>query len=114
MSEERAVYNVGNTLPANLNAFKNRPSAQPYGSGRYAPPAPDEVAQLIRLAGWSQTEAAKLVGVSFNEKGSTTIRKWKTSTDREEHRAIPYAAWRHFLSCAGVISIDDDLRSLKI
>lgn len=114
MSEERAVYNAGNTLPVNLGAFKNRPCAQPYASGQYVPPVPEEVAQLINLAGWSQTDAAKLVGVNFNTKGSTTIRKWKTSVDREEYRAIPYAAWRHFLSCAGVISVDDDLVSLNI
>ncbi len=112
MSEPIAAYNVNPSLPATLGAFRSRSSAEPYASDAYVPPTPEEVAQLIKLAGWSQTDAAKLVGVSYNKKGSTTIRKWKTSKAFDEHRAIPYAAWRHLLACAGVVKAEEDIIAL--
>ena len=89
------------------------PCLLPYYADGYEPPTPDMVDALIRLAGWSQTETAKIVGVSFNpKKGSTTIRKWRSPVDSKEHRSIPYSAWRLMLLSAGLVSIgqlDDEL-----
>lgn len=113
MSEIKPVYDMGGNLPSTLEAFKSRPCARAYASGDYISPTPAEISRLIELAGWSQNDVAKLSGVSFNRKGSTTIRKWKTSTELPEHRLIPYAAWRHLLACAGVVSIKDDLKALS-
>lgn len=112
MSEERAVYDVGDALPASLNAFKSRACVQVYSSGNYVSPTPEEFDRLTKLAGWSQGDVAKLVGVSYNRKGSTTVRKWKTPVSHSENRTVPYAAWRYLLACAGVISVDDDLAAL--
>ncbi|TMP46608.1 DNA repair protein, partial [Pseudoalteromonas sp. S1650] len=53
---------------------------------------------------WSQTDVAKIVGVSWNHKGSTVVRKWETATDKPEHRKISYSAWRGLLCRAGVVS----------
>jgi len=112
MSEERASYQVDAGLPVTLIAFRNRACAQPNASGNYVPPSPDEVERLITLSGWSQTEVARLAGVSFNRKGSTAVRKWKTPIGSSEHRLIPYSAWRHLLACAGVVDSKDDVRAL--
>lgn len=112
MSENRAHYNVDGVLPKTLMAFRNRPCALPNSGGRYQRPTPDEIDCLIKLAGWSQTDVAKLVGVAWNNKGSTTVRKWKTSSEKNEYRPIPYAVWRHLLSCAGIVSSDDDVAAL--
>ncbi|MBN1379929.1 MAG: hypothetical protein JXA04_11925 [Gammaproteobacteria bacterium] len=98
----------------NMSTFKNSPCALPITHPDYQPPTPGDVDKLIKLAGWSQVQAAKLVGVSFNpKKGSTTIRKWRTNKNDPEHREIPYSAWRLFLLFAGIVSIDEDLRSMN-
>lgn len=113
MSESRAVYQVHGELPKTLLAFRNLPCSLPNSGGGYVPPTPEEVKRLIELAGWSQTEVARLVGVSFSSKGSTAVRKWKTPVDRSEYRVIPYAAWRHLLCCAGIVSSDEDVSGLS-
>ncbi len=112
MSESHAVYRVQGGLPETLLAFRSRPCSFPYAGGEYVPPSPEEVARLVELAGWSQSQVARLAGVSFNRRGSTTVRKWKTPTGSAEHRVIPYATWRHLLCCAGVVSCGEDVAAL--
>lgn len=110
--ETVAFYDTGGSLPSSLDGFKNRPCALPYGNTAYVPPTPQEVDRLIKLAGWSQTSAARLVGVTYNpKKGSSTIRKWRTNVDKDDHREIPYSAWRLMLLYAGVVSVEDGLTS---
>jgi hypothetical protein len=62
------IYDVGGSLPISLEAFSNRPCALPFSHPAYVPPSPQEVDRLIKLAGWSQSGVAALVGVSFNPK----------------------------------------------
>jgi len=113
MSEQRGAYNVGASAPAALVAFKSRRCALLYAHPDYEPPTPDEVDALIKLAGWSQNDTAKLVGVTYNpKKGSSTIRKWRAPKSSTDCRAIPYSAWRLLLLYAGVVSIDDDLMKM--
>lgn len=67
----------------------------PFADPAYEPPRPDQVDALIKSMGWSQSDVARLVGVSYSvAKGSTTVRKWRTPLGQKEHREIPYAAWR--------------------
>lgn len=114
MSEVVAPYTVkNNTAPKSLEGFKRRRCTNAYSTGNYSPPTPEEIAALIKLAGWSQAEAARLVGAGFNAKGSSTIRKWKAKTANADHRKIPYSAWRHLLVCAGVVSAEDDIGGLS-
>jgi hypothetical protein len=104
MSEEKAVYNVGAMIT--LNDLKQLPSARLFSDPGYIGPTPGEVDALIKAAGWSQNEAAKIVGVTFNPaKGSQTIRKWRAPFTSPEYREIPYSAWRLMLLHAGVVSI---------
>lgn len=114
MSEDRAEYKPasGYTTPQTLQAFRNRPCSLPFWDPAYKPPEPEEVDALIKAAGWSQRIAAMIVGVDFSEKGSTTIRKWRTPRAKSEHRQIPYSAWRLFLEYAGVVTVEDGLRTL--
>ncbi len=108
MSEQAASYNVKNQPIKTLAAFQNHACALPYSDPNYKPPTPEEVAALIRLAGWSQSETAKLVGVSYNpKKGSSTIRKWEATPHSKEYRAINYAAWRLMLLYTGVVNIEN-------
>ena len=111
MSEEKAVYRIsGDVLPETIEAFRNHPSALPYGEAGFRLPYPEEVKRLREITGWSQAATAKLVGAQFNpKKGSTTIRKWQTERGKKEHREIPYAVWRLMLLYAGVVTVDDGL-----
>ena len=116
MTEKIPPYEVdGGVVPGSLEALKNRPCVLPYSHENYRPPTPIEVKALVKLAGWSQNDAAKLVGVSYNpKKGSTTIRKWQAKVDSPEYREISYAAWRHLLACAGVVTIEEDVAALEL
>ncbi len=109
MNDMATKYDTGNPLPLTLDAFSKRDCARLFDDD-YVPPTPEEVAQLIRLAGWSQNDAAKKVGVTWHpKKGSSTIRKWKSAKAKEENRGIPYSAWRLMLLNAGVVSLDEKI-----
>jgi hypothetical protein len=108
--ETAPIYDVGGSLPASLEAFSNRPCALPFSHPAYVPPTPQEVDRLIKLVGWSQNTVAMLVGVHYNpKKGSSTIRKWRASVDKDDYREIPYSAWRLMLVYASVVSVIDGL-----
>jgi len=113
MSEQAAIYQTNNDVPLTLDGFKNLPCALPITDERYQRPTPEQVAQLINLAGWSQNDAAKLVGVSWDtRRGSSTVRKWKSAKGHKEHREIPYATWRLLLILADVVSTRASLAAI--
>lgn len=105
MSEKSPEYQVS-SVPQTLHAFITRPCSNLWESGDYQPPSPLEIRALRRLMGWSQTDVAKIVGASWNHKGSSSVRKWETATDKPEHRKIPYAAWRLLLLHSGVVELE--------
>lgn len=110
MSEQNKIYNVTSD-PTTLEGFANRPSANSFASGKYQPPTLAELRALRKLKAWSQNDVAKIVGVSFNpDKGSTTVRRWETDSDKKDSREIPYAAWRLLLLHAGVVTLGDELK----
>ena len=106
VSEENAVYGSNYKLPQTLISFKRLPCALPFADHNYEPPSAAQIDQLIKLAGWSQNETAKLTGVTWNPlKGSTTVRKWRTEAGSEK-RQISYSSWRLLLLNAKVVNID--------
>ena len=104
MSEVKKIYNSVSD-PKSLNCFVNRSCALLFADADYCPPTPEEVQSLIKLAGWSQTEVARLVGVSWSKKGSTTVRKWQSKVGTPDHRVITYSTWRLMLLYAGVVKL---------
>ena len=113
MNDMKTTYNKDAPLPMTLQAFRNRPCTLPWTNENYQAPTPGEVSQLIKLAGWSQNDAAKIVGVSWHpKKGSSTIRKWKSEKSSSDAREIPYSAWRMLLLHSGIVTIDDAMKEL--
>jgi len=102
-----------NVLPQTLEAFRNRACALPFSNANYKPPTSEEVSQLIKLAGWSQKVCAKITGVVYNDKGSSTVRRWKTLSIKD-HRDINYSAWRLLLLHCHVVSLDAAEKELGI
>ena len=114
MSETHTQYNTGGEPPKTIQALRNRPCSLPAADPAYKKPTPEELAALIKIAGWSQNDVAKLTGVSYNpQKGSPTVRRWKAPEDKKDHRDIPYATWRLLLIAAGVCDINQDLTTLQ-
>lgn len=113
MSQSLPVYAVKKGAPASLAVFKGRRCARPYSDPSYSLPSPVEVDALIKLMGWSQSDVAKLLGVTYNpKKGSSTVRKWRADPSSKDYRQIPYSAWRLLLLYAGVVSLDDGLAAI--
>lgn len=102
MSELNKTYNTGSS-PCTLAGFKNRAFSKTAESGEYEPPTPQDIKALRQLMGWSQTDVARIVGVSWNHKGSTAVRKWETAIDKKEHNKISYSVWRGLLCRAGIV-----------
>jgi len=98
---------------SSLDEMKLLPSSLPSCHPEYRPPTPEEVDALIKLAGWSQRHTALITGVNCNEKGSPTVRRWKTHAESKEHRAIPYGAWRLLLEYAEVATTEETREALK-
>jgi hypothetical protein len=90
MTEEKAPYQVGNGPEFTLEDLAGRDCARKFSDPRYRPPTPEEVNGLIKLAGWSQNEAAKIAGLNY--------------LPNEEFQQINYAVWRLMLITAGVVS----------
>ena len=105
--ENTPVYGLGLSSDEVLAALESKSCTLLFADPCYQPPSAAEVAGLIKVMGWSQRQVANIVGVASNQKGSSAVRKWKTTEGMPEHRAIPYAAWRLLLLEAGVVSHPD-------
>lgn len=111
MSIEQPLYAAGEAQT--VEAMRNRPCSLHPTNPAYIKPTPDDVRTVRRLARLSQRQAAMLVGVQFNHKGSNTVRKWETAEDSAEHREISSTAWRQLLYAAGVVSFEEDLAAAR-
>lgn len=65
----------------------------PFAQG-WSKPTGEEIREVLRLAGFSGSQAAKALGLG--EKGDRTVRRWIG-----EDSAIPYAAWALLCDFAG-------------
>lgn len=103
MSEKEAIYRVVENNV--IDELRECGSLNRFDEG-FRPPAPEQIKALRIYLGLSQTAFAKIVGVTYKEsKGSQTVRKWETSIEKKEHRAISYSAWRLFLVENNIVNI---------
>jgi len=110
MSEQKGQYKTESKSDLTKEQILSWSCSLPFRDVDYQAPKPEQVAALIVFAGWSQVEAAKIIGVSYTAgKGSSAIRRYKSAANMESTRAIPYAAWRLMLLNAGVINIEDEI-----
>ncbi len=114
MKEEQALYEVVNSIPVVLGAFENRACALPKANENYRAPEPEEVKALISLCGWSQGVTAKITGVSYSSKGSTSVRRWQYPKENPNYRSIDYSTWRLMLISAGVVNQEDALKEIGL
>jgi DNA-binding transcriptional regulator YiaG len=104
MSEIKAIYD-GQSVPLTVEAFKNRPCGLGVEHPDFVLPTPQEIKSLRILMGFSQVDLAKLVGVSWNSKGASSVRKWETIEGKEK-RSISPSAWQLMLLKVGLVVIE--------
>ncbi len=69
----------------------------------YKQPPPHVLRAVREKYKLTQVDVAKITGVSFNKKGSSTVAKWETDPSKPDHRQIPYSAWRLLLITLEVV-----------
>jgi DNA-binding transcriptional regulator YiaG len=104
MSLNKTNYE-GQGVPLTIEAFKNRNCGLGIEHPDFIHPTPQEVKALRKLIGFSQVDLARLTGVSWTEKGASSVRKWET-LEGKESRVISRAAWQLMLIKAGLVSIN--------
>ena len=84
--------------------IKSRAFCNPYDSGEYVSPTPEEIRAVRVFFNMTQIRVAQVLAVSWSaHRGSSTVSKWETQTGSKDHRAITYCAWRLFLSHLGLV-----------
>ena len=56
----------------------------------YKNPPPHVLKAVREKFNLTQVDVAKITGVSYNKKGSSTVSKWETDPSKKDHRQIPY------------------------
>lgn len=104
MSEPRAVYDLGGR-PVSRARLLSEPSFRDGRDPRYAPPTPEVIRAVFRMADWTQAEVATRLRVDVS-----TVRRWMAKHDDPQWRAFPYGSWRLLLLEAGLVTLvsDDD------
>lgn len=97
MSEIKAVYQL--SIPGSLDSFRGRACVLPAHDPNWIAPTTDDVAGVIKLAGWTPETISKILG-------SEDVTMAKTKGDKQE---VSYPAWRLLLLHSGVISCQDEL-----
>tara|TARA_R110000765_G_C18844718_1_gene598360 strand:- start:289 stop:612 length:324 start_codon:yes stop_codon:yes gene_type:complete len=103
MSEVNRKYVVNSEV--NVSEFKSKSCCLDLSDPSFTIPSPLEIKTLRNIIGFSQTDLAQFVGVSWNHKGSNTVRKWETNSATES-RVISLSAWKLMLVKAGFVKID--------
>lgn len=80
-----------------------RPECLQPAAQAWAVPTPDEINEVIRLAGLSSSYAARVLGLG--EKGGRAVRRWMAG-----EAAIPYSAWAVLCHMAGLGIIWSDAK----
>ncbi len=101
MSEMHAAYNVTYCDKAAVKRALKRASRALLSNITYLPPETSLVAALIQYSDWTQEQFAQRLGVNVS-----TLRRWSTPEEMQEHRTIPYSAWCLALLLTGFLTLD--------
>lgn len=88
----------------NLNSLRH------CSDNRFEHPTASEVKELRKLCNLTQIDVAKIVGVSYTKRGSSTVAKWETCEIKQDHRRIPYSAWRLLLLELEIVTLTVPLK----
>lgn len=80
----------------------------------YAPPTPELINKVIVNLGFNQIQIAKLTGVSFTEKGSSSVRRWKVEQTDKTYRKIDSSKWRLLVEVAGLSTTQATIDALTL
>jgi hypothetical protein len=79
----------------------------------YQAPGREDLKNLKILMNWNNAELAKLLGKHYSlQKGSSTIRKWLTESEKE-YVPIPFVNWRYLLGVAGIVDVSKDFELIQ-
>ena len=95
----------GYRKPGEENVGINPKTLRLFDDPEYVSPTQEDIKALKAMTGWNNNDIARMVGLHYSTaKGSTTVRKWLTYSEKE-YRQIPYAAWRLLLLYARLVTI---------
>ena len=86
-----------------LETFKKQPFCLLATDELFEPPTGQDLKFIRKLFKLTQIDTAKIVGVAYTKKGSTTVSKWEIERNKFDHRQIPYSAWRLLLVTLKVV-----------
>jgi len=69
------------------------------------PPGPGDLQRLRKEFGLTQIDVAKIVGVRWTDKGSSTVAKWEVPRNKFDNRQMPYSAWRLLLITLKIVEV---------
>ena len=72
----------------------------------YEPPGPGDLQALRKTFGLTQIDVAKITGVRWTAKGSSTVAKWEVPRNKFDNRQMPYAAWRLLLVTLNIVDVE--------
>lgn len=96
MTENKISYLITDSKMT-LEALALMPCALPLSDANYEPPPPDVVKFARQYLGLSQAQFGRFLGKPVTSKGCSIVRKWETSTEKNEYRVIDSNAWRRVL-----------------
>ncbi len=73
---------------------------------KYEPPTHEDLKHVREAYGLTQIDVAKILGVSWTKKGSSTVAKWEAPRNKFDHRQIPYAAWHLLLVTLCIVEVE--------
>ena len=90
-----------------LIIFQREPFCRVSTDEEYDMPEGKDLRFLRKIFELTQVDVAKILGVQWNSKGSSTVSKWEVERNKFDHRQIPYSAWRLLLITLNVVAVED-------
>lgn len=93
-----------------IDEFKKLACCLPLHHGDFRKPSPDEIRFLRNYLKLSQNQVGRYLGKSVTAKGCSAVRKWESSLESTNYRAMEINAWRRLLYLIDVGSPMEDFK----